>query len=67
MLLVPINMELMMVPVPYVTTNVKNVKTETNVPFVLKTLTEVELHIVHVTMVTMIMVLLFVKFAHVNV
>lgn len=66
MLCVPISKELMMVPVQFVTINVKNVKTVMNVPFVLKMLTEVLFHNVHVTMDTMIMVSLNVLLVHVN-
>jgi len=57
----------MMVPVTYVTTNVKNVKTMKDVPNVCKMLTEVVYQIVSVMMDIMIMVLLNVKSVHVNV
>jgi hypothetical protein len=52
--------EPMMVPVTFVTTNVKNVTPLQDVPYVLKTLTEVEYPNVTVVMDIMIMVSLYV-------
>jgi hypothetical protein len=52
--------EPMMVPVTFVTTNVKNVTPIQDVPYVLKTLTEVEYPNVTVVMDIMIMVSLYV-------